>query len=143
MDYSKSLNNSKFFAGIVMLMLNIGSKYITIELSKSQEQYLRNTIARHLLIFSVAWMGTRDILISIGLTACFNVLTMFLFNEKSRLCIIPRQFRNYSDIITKEEEELITKKKIEDAHEVIKKAKKQNIKREQLRLMGSFTNLKF
>ena len=32
-----SLNNSKFFAGLVMIMLNIGSKYITIELSKTQE----------------------------------------------------------------------------------------------------------
>ena len=27
-----------------MIMLNIGSKYVTIELSKSQEQYLRNSI---------------------------------------------------------------------------------------------------
>ena len=29
-----SINNSKFFAGLVMIMLNIGSKYITIKLSK-------------------------------------------------------------------------------------------------------------
>ena len=29
----KSLNNSKFFAGLVMIMLNIGSKYVTVELS--------------------------------------------------------------------------------------------------------------
>ena len=36
-----SLNNSRFFAGLVMIMLNIGSKYVTIELSKSQEQYLK------------------------------------------------------------------------------------------------------
>ena len=32
-----SLNNSKFFAGIVMIMMNIGSKYISIKLTKSQE----------------------------------------------------------------------------------------------------------
>ena len=43
--YLHSLNNSRFFAGLVMIMLNVGSKYITIELSKSQEQYLRNTLA--------------------------------------------------------------------------------------------------
>ena len=143
LDYIKSLNNSKFFAGIVMLMLNIGSKYITIELSKSQEQYLRNTIARHLLIFSIAWMGTRDILLSIVLTACFNILTMFLFNEKSRLCIIPKSLRNYNDIVTKEDEELITEKSLKEAREVIAKAKKQEIRREQFRLMTSFSDLKF
>ena len=27
------LNNSKFFAGLVMILLNIGSKYITIKIS--------------------------------------------------------------------------------------------------------------
>ena len=31
-SYLGYLNNSKFFAGVVMIMLNIGSKYITIEL---------------------------------------------------------------------------------------------------------------
>ena len=35
--YLGRLNSSKFFAGIVMILLNIGSKYITIELSKSQD----------------------------------------------------------------------------------------------------------
>ena len=35
--YLRSLNNSKFFAGLVMIMLNIGSKYISIELSKNQK----------------------------------------------------------------------------------------------------------
>ena len=57
------LNDNKFFAGLVMIMLNIGSKYITIDLSKTQEQYLRNGIARQLLIFSISWMGSRDILV--------------------------------------------------------------------------------
>ena len=79
----KSLNNSKFFAGLIMIMLNIGSKYITIELSKSQEQYLRNSIGRQLLIFSIAWMGSRDIFLALAITGIFYVLTMFLFKEDS------------------------------------------------------------
>ena len=75
-----SLNNSKFFAGLVMIMLNIGSKYITIKLSKSQEQYLQNTVARQMLIFAIIWMGTRDALLSIGMTAAFMFLTDHFFN---------------------------------------------------------------
>ena len=71
-----SLNNSKFFAGLVMIMLNIGSKYITIELSKTQEEYLKNHVARQILIFSIL-MGTRDILMSLALTAIFIVMTEF------------------------------------------------------------------
>ena len=57
----KSLNNSKFFAGVVMIMLNIGSKYVTVELSKSQEEYLKNNVGRQILIFAISWMGSREI----------------------------------------------------------------------------------
>ena len=60
-----SINNSKFFAGLVMIMLNIGSKYITIQLSESQQEYLNTlSFARQLLIFSIIWMGTKDIYLS-------------------------------------------------------------------------------
>ena len=61
------LNNSKFFAGLVMILLNIGSKYITIKISKSQEAYLRNNVARQILIFAIVWMGTKDILIALAI----------------------------------------------------------------------------
>ena len=40
LEYLKALNNSKFFAGLVMIMLNIGSKYVTIELSKNREKVI-------------------------------------------------------------------------------------------------------
>ena len=36
-----SLNSSKFFTGLVMITLNISSKYITLELSESQEDYIK------------------------------------------------------------------------------------------------------
>ena len=97
--YLGRLNSSKFFAGIVMILLNIGSKYITIELSKSQEAYLRNSLGRQMLIFAISWMGSRDILIALALTAIFNVLANHLFNEKSKFCIIPTRYRNYEDIL--------------------------------------------
>ena len=67
-----NINTSKFFAGFVMIMLNIGSKYITIKLSKSQESYLRNTIARQLLIFFDHLDGNQR---------CFN-----LYRNDSCLC---------------------------------------------------------
>ena len=58
-SYLGYLNNSKFFAGLVMIMLNIGSKYITIELSKSQEAYLKNSVGRQILIFAISWMENK------------------------------------------------------------------------------------
>ena len=40
------LNNSKFFAGIVMILLNIGSKFISIQFSKSTEEYLKMNVTK-------------------------------------------------------------------------------------------------
>jgi len=138
MDSLKTLNNSKFFAGVVMIMLNIGSKYVTIELSKNQEQYLKNNIGRQLLIFAISWMGSRDILIALALTAIFTVLTDHLFNEQSSLCIIPQKYRRYEHLLDLDEDNTVTDEEIKKASEILDKAKKKAQKQEQLRHLNNF-----
>tara|TARA_A100001388_G_C28551957_1_gene395310 strand:+ start:155 stop:628 length:474 start_codon:yes stop_codon:yes gene_type:complete len=128
-----SLNNSKFFAGLVMILLNIGSKYITIKISKSQEAYLRNNLARQLLIFAIAWMGTKDILIALAITAVFHVLTAYLFNEESSWCIIPKHLRQFEEVLDLNGDGKVTPDEIAKAKEILKKAKKIEKKRENLR----------
>lgn len=133
-----SLNNSKFFAGLVMIMLNIGSKYITIELSKTQEEYLKNHIARQILIFSISWMGTRDILMSLALTAIFVVMTEFLFNENSKFCVIPLEYRKYKDVLDLNGDGVVTPDEIKKAEELLKKAKKQQTDTGMMKTMNQF-----
>ena len=87
-NYIISLNNSKFFAGLIMIILNIGSRYIELKFSKTQESYLRMVLGRQLLIFAVAWMGTRDIYISLIVTLIFTLLADFALNENSNFCLI-------------------------------------------------------
>ena len=87
------LNNSKFFAGVVMILLNVGSKFIPIQFSKSTEEYMKFSLSKQLLVFAMAWMGTRDIYAALGLTAVFTILSDHLFNEESSLCIVPHKYR--------------------------------------------------
>lgn len=138
MTYLGYLNNSKFFAGIVMIMLNIGSKYVTVELSKSQEEYLKNNIGRQLLIFAISWMGSRDILIALALTAIFTILTDHLFNEESSLCIIPKKYRKYEHLLDLDKDNVVTEEEIKKATEILEKAKRKEQKREQLRNLNNF-----
>lgn len=132
------LNNSKFFAGLIMIMLNIGSKYITIELSKTQEEYLKNHVARQVLIFSISWMGTRDILLSLILTAIFIVLTEFLFNENSKFCVIPHEYRKYKDVLDLNGDGVVTPDEIKKAEEILSKAKQQQNNTTMLKTMNKF-----
>ena len=83
------INNNTYLSGILFLLLNIGSKFVTIELSPTQQAFFRNTIVRQLLIFSIVWVGTKDLVVSLVLTGTFIILTRFILNENSQFCIIP------------------------------------------------------
>jgi hypothetical protein len=89
----KMLNDSKFFAGIIILTMNIGSKYISVELSKTQENYIKYSLGRQILIFAIIWMGTRDIATSLIMTILFILFADYLFNEHSKYCIIPDKYK--------------------------------------------------
>jgi hypothetical protein len=119
-----SLNSNRFFAGVVMLMLNIGSKFITVKLSKSQESYLRYTLSRQFLIFAVAWMGSRDIYTALFLTAVFVVLADYLFNETSKFCILSKKFKDLSNTIDTDNDGIISKEELDQAIKILKKAQK-------------------
>jgi len=85
-----SIQNSKYFAGLMILFLNLGSKYLALELSETQEQLLSNKIIRRFIIFTVVFVSTRDIWVSLITTAVFIVLVSGLFNENSKYCIITK-----------------------------------------------------
>jgi hypothetical protein len=103
-----SLNNSKFFAGVIMILLNVGSKFISIQFSRSTEEYMKYTISKQILVFSMAWMGTRDIYAALGLTAVFTILSDFLFNEESSLCIVPYKYRVLEKLLDTDNDGVVT-----------------------------------
>jgi len=134
----KGLNDSKFFMGAVMIMMNIASKHISIDLTPSQQKYFKNNVARQLLIFAIAWSATKDIFIALVITACFHVLAMHLLNEDSRFCIIPNAWRQFEKALDLDGDGEVTDEEIRKAKEILEKAKKKELKREALRNMNDF-----
>lgn len=141
--YILYLNNSKFFAGVVMILLNIGSKFITIQFSKSTEEYMRNTVSKQLLVFAMAWMGTRDIYTALGLTAVFTVLSDHLFNEESRLCIVPHEYRLLHKLMDTNNDGVISETEIAAAIAVLEKAKKEKQNKAQKEAFEKFNYEKY
>tara|TARA_B100000795_G_C22806835_1_gene445641 strand:+ start:17169 stop:17606 length:438 start_codon:yes stop_codon:yes gene_type:complete len=133
------INNSKFFAGFVMILLNIGSRFVKIEVSKSQEKYLKKSLGRHLMIFGVTWLGTRDLLIALSITAIFNVLIDYLLNEKSRFCIIPHKHREFEEIMDLNNNGEVSENEINKAIEILNKAKKTAKNKDIIKNMGYFS----
>jgi hypothetical protein len=129
------LNNSKYFAGIIMILLNIGSKFISIQFSKSTEQYIKYSVGKQILVFSMAWMGTRDIYTALGLTAIFTVLSEYLLNEESAYCIVPEKYKVLHKLIDTNNDGDVNETEISSAISVLEKAKREKQRKQQKDLL--------
>jgi hypothetical protein len=132
------LNNSKFFAGVIMILLNVGSKFISIQFSKSTEEYMKYTISKQILVFAMAWMGTRDIYVALGLTAVFTILSEHLFNEESKLCIVPQHLRVLHKLIDTNNDGDVSETEISTAIAVLEKAKREKQRKQQKEAFAKF-----
>lgn len=123
------LNNSKMFTGLMILTLNIASRFVNFKISKTMEAYLKFRFSKYMLIFAIAWMGVRDIYIAILIVLVFVVLTDYLLDEESIFYILPEEFKDHHiSMLENENEETITPADIKKAEETLAKAKKQTKK---------------
>lgn len=137
-DHIGFLNSSKFFAGIIMILLNVGSKVVSIQFSKSTEEYFKSSLTRQILIFAMAWMGTRDIYVALALTAIFVVLSDHLFNEESGYCIVPHNYRILHKISDANGDGLVSDTELNTAIMTLEKAKREKQRKKQKEAFSNF-----
>ena len=70
----EKITSSPFFIGILILLTNIGSRYITHEFSSNEEEYSQNILLRRIVVFALCYMGTKHLIVSFLLTAGFVIL---------------------------------------------------------------------
>lgn len=82
-----SVNSNPYFIGLMMLLLNLGGRFLALEISKDQEKFLSHPVVRRFFLFAVLFVGTRNLVIAAGLTVIVIILLGYLFNENSELCL--------------------------------------------------------
>ena len=138
-----SLNSSTFFAGLMMICLNIGSRYIQLNLDESTESYIKYALTKEILVFTISWMATRNIYSALVLTAVFVVLADFALNEKSKYCILPKDFIKSRKLGEYTNNKVITDKEYGDAMDIVQKYKTQKSKSNQLNYLDAYNMNKF
>jgi hypothetical protein len=128
-NHVMTINNSKLFAGLMIIVLNIASKFVTIKLSKTMESYLKYTFSRDILVFAIAWMGTRDIYIALIITGVFILCMDYFLNEESAFCCLPSNFTDYHVSLIDNNED-ITPDQIKNAEEVLEKARQKKTEKQ-------------
>jgi hypothetical protein len=142
-DFVKILQNvstSKVLLGIFMIFMNIGSRYIELRLTNGQEMILKN-IAREVLIFTISFIATKDLIISFIITAVFIILANFVFNEKSKYNILPEKYKKLASIIDTNKDKIISDDEINKAYDILNKARGQIDNYKKLEKIEAFNNI--
>lgn len=134
-DIIKPINDNKFILAIIMMFLNISSKHIDFGFTKIQEHALKNIIAREIIIFSIIFVGTRDVIMSFLLTILFFISIEYFFNENSKFCLIPNHLNRMKQVVQQNEGH-VTDIELHNALETLKRAEKNN----QLNIQNKFIN---
>jgi len=137
LDLFQNLSNNKLLIGIVAIFVNIGSRYIPINLTKNQEALLKN-ISTELLIFSITLLMSRDLITAILLTAAFTIMVRYIFNENSKFCILPEEYKNITNLIDSNKDGIITNEELENAKNILTKYKDQQTLYNKIFMLNNF-----
>lgn len=72
-----------------MLLLNLGGRFLSLELTKKQEEFLQASWLRPLLFFTVVYIATRNLVAAFWTTLLFFFVIWVAANEHSPFCLIP------------------------------------------------------
>tara|TARA_B100000963_G_scaffold68980_1_gene57241 strand:+ start:287 stop:655 length:369 start_codon:yes stop_codon:yes gene_type:complete len=122
MGLVESFNNNKYIYAVMMILLNIGARYIEIDLHEGHKKFLSSTALRRLLIFTVAFVATRDLVASLIITASFVIIVLNLFNTNSKYCILPQSYYDLDE----NKDGRVSPEEIKKAYDTLKKAGKIN-----------------
>jgi hypothetical protein len=83
------INSNPYIIGLFMLLLNLGGRFLALELTKKQEAFLQAPWIRPLLFFTVIFIATRNLVAAFWVTLLFFFIIWVVANENSRYCMIP------------------------------------------------------
>ena len=112
-----AFNTNPYFIGITMLLLNLGGRFLAMEVTKEQEKFFQNTWVRAVLIFVVIFVATRNVLIAFWLGLAVIIVMRFLLNENSDFYMFkkdgPKHYEKFQgasgSVLTPEEADIYRK----------------------------------
>jgi hypothetical protein len=82
-------NTSLLLNGCAMFITNIGAKYIMSDMTLTIDYLFKKYIfLKWIVVFSIAFMATKNIKISLLLSIIFFIIFRCLLNPNNKLCMI-------------------------------------------------------
>jgi len=88
------LNGNKILWAVTMLIFNVGSRFVLADISEGREHLLTSAVFKRLVVFSMFFVATRDVALSVVLTVAFIlVFNVLLRPDVDIWCLVPKSSR--------------------------------------------------
>ena len=78
---------SPYALAAAMFFINLGGRFLPLEITREQEKFLNQPWFRRFIIFVIFFLATRNIITAAWLALIVILCVGYLFNENSSLCI--------------------------------------------------------
>jgi hypothetical protein len=84
-----TINTNPYLIGMFMILMNLGGRFLSLELTKKQEALFQSPWIRPLIFFTVVFMATRNVVVAFWITLLLFFVIWVVANENSPFCMIP------------------------------------------------------
>lgn len=121
-EYVTKLASSPYSIGAAIFLLNVGGRFLPMEITKQQEKFLNQPWFRRLIVFVIFFVATRNLIIAFWLSLMVILFGGYLLNENSSLCIFAKSGKGTAPkeaaTLTSEEQQIL--KSLQDKSERLK-----------------------
>lgn len=116
--------SSPYTLAAAIFLLNIGGRFLPMEITRGQEQFLNQPWFRRLIIFVIFFVATRNLITAAWLSLLMILSIGYLFNENSSLYIFDKSatMQKAAQSVGLTPEEQLILKSLSDKSEKIKAA---------------------
>jgi hypothetical protein len=79
--------SSPYSLAVAIFLINLGGRFLPMEITKEQEKFLNQPWFRRTIIFVIFFLATRNFITAAWMALIVILCVGYLFNENSSLCI--------------------------------------------------------
>lgn len=114
--------SSPYSLAVAIFLINLGGRFLPMEISKEQEKFLNQPWFRRTIIFVIFFLATRNFVTAAWMAFIVILCVGYLFNENSSLCVFGKggitgatcKTKDLKDTVTLTPEEQAILKSLQD-----------------------------
>ena len=85
---------------IFLILVQVGGRYLRIELTPAQQKIINNVVIQSLILFAIILMATKNIVNSLIIVSFVYLCVKILFNENHKYNILSKKWLMEENIIS-------------------------------------------